>query len=154
MDQRQGKSDLAEARDVAVRFQFFATRLLRLARSENSKDGIGSAQYSALAVLYERGPMSVVDLARVERVTHPTMSRIISGLEKLGAVARQPDPADRRQRHLLITSLGRALYENICNSRTTAIEAVLSRLSPDAVNELLHAVTDVLGAVATDGKTD
>ncbi|MDH2135285.1 MarR family transcriptional regulator [Sphingobium yanoikuyae] len=134
----------SEQEDTAIRLQLLATRLLRLARSAHGKQGIGSAQYSALAVLYERGPISVVELARVERVAHPTMSRIVGGLEKLGAVERRMELQDRRQRQLVLTAPGRALYESISVNRVEAINTVLARMSAGAARELAEALAEAI----------
>ncbi|RSU78987.1 MarR family transcriptional regulator [Sphingomonas sp. S-NIH.Pt3_0716] len=135
---------ISERQDAAIRLQLLATRLLRLARSAHGKQGLGSAQYSALAVLYERGPVSVVELARVERVAHPTMSRIVGGLERLGAVERRIELRDRRQRQLVLTASGRVLYESISANRVEAVNAVLARMSAGAVNELARALTEAI----------
>ena len=102
-----------DTRQAAIRLQTLATRLLRLARSRSGDHGLSSAQYSALAVLHERGPLPLVELARAELVTHPTMSRLAAGLVKRGMIERVGDPKDRRVRHLTITPEGRATYEKI-----------------------------------------
>jgi DNA-binding MarR family transcriptional regulator len=137
----------SEHDDAAIRLQLLATRLLRLARSAHGKQGLGSAQYSALAVLYEHGPVSVVELARVERVAHPTMSRIVGGLERLGAVERRMELQDRRQRQLVLTVSGRALYESISANRVEAINAVLARMSTGAAHELARALTETIQSI-------
>jgi DNA-binding MarR family transcriptional regulator len=134
-----------QTRQAAIRLQSLATRLLRLARSANDKHGIGSAQYSAMAVLYARGPMALVDLARAERVTHPTMSRVVAALAKIGAIERTEDPSDRRSRTVALTGHGRALYEKICSNRVAVTAAILSQLKPDTVEEVIQAVERVAG---------
>ncbi len=145
---------ISERQNTSVKLQLLATRLLRLARSAHGKQGIGSAQYSALAVVYEHGPVSVVELARAERVAHPTMSRIVAGLEKLEAVERRIEVQDRRQRHLVLTASGRALYEGICANRVKAIDAVLSRMSSGAANELVHALAETIQAMDRSVRQD
>lgn len=135
-----------DARQAAVALQAAATRLLRMARSDHAKSGLGSAQYSAMAVLYERGPLPVTELARIERVAHPTMSRVVAGLGKLGAVRKREDGADRRSRLIELTSEGRVLYEEVCANRVAILTAVLGRLSDGAVREIV----EVVGKVSQD----
>jgi hypothetical protein len=65
-----------EIRQAAIRLQSLATRLLRSARSSHGKEDLGSAPYSAMAVLYDRRPLPLAHLARAEHVAHPTMSRM------------------------------------------------------------------------------
>jgi len=88
---------------IALKTQIVATRLLHLARSAHGDHQLTSAQYSALSVLHERGPLPLVELARAERVAHPTMSRIATGLAKIGAVSRPVQESDRRQHTFALT---------------------------------------------------
>jgi len=134
-----------ETRQAAIRLQGLATRLLRLARSSAGDHGLGSAQYSAMAVLHQRGPLPLVELARAERVTHPTMSRVATGLAKRGLIERIDDPGDRRVRQLGLTPEGRALYETISANRVTVTAAILSQLRKETVAELVEAVDRVAG---------
>ena len=91
--------------------------------------------------------MSVVELARSERVSHPTMSRIVAGLNRAGAVSRTAKPSDRRSRTVELTDRGRELYEKICANRTALTAAILDQLSPTAAAEVLAAVERVARAV-------
>lgn len=134
-----------ETRQAAIRLQTLATRLLRLARSRSGDHGLSSAQYSALAVLHERGPLPLVELARAERVTHPTMSRLAAGLVKHGMVERVGDEKDRRISRLALTAEGRATYEKIAANRITVTAAILSQLSKETVAELVEVVGRVAG---------
>ena len=139
---------------AAVRLQNLATRLLRLARSAHGRHGLGSAQYSAMAVLHERGPLSLVALARAERVSHPTMSRVVAGLAKMGAIERTADAADRRSRHLSLTPAGRALYEQACANRVAVTAAILAQLRPETVAEVTDAVARIAAAFETAASRD
>jgi DNA-binding MarR family transcriptional regulator len=129
-----------ETTAAAIRLQGLATRLLRLARSAHGKQGMSSAQYSAMAALYERGPLALVELAKAERVSHPTMSRVVAGLAKIGAVERPGDAADRRLRRVALTAQGRALYEKTCANRVAITAAILGQLRKETVAEVLEAV--------------
>jgi DNA-binding MarR family transcriptional regulator len=134
-----------ETRDAAIRLQILATRLLRIARSAHGRQGLGSAQYSAMAVLYDRGPLPLGELARAERVSHPTMSRIVAALVRMGAAERLPDPSDRRTRRVGLTPDGRALYERISANRVEVTAAILAQLRKETVAELLEVVGRVAG---------
>jgi DNA-binding MarR family transcriptional regulator len=138
-------TDPDNARETAMRLQHLATRMLRLARSQRGKEAVGSAQYSAMAVLYDRGPLSLGELARAEHVSHPTMSRVVTGLVKRGAALRLDDAADKRLRRVVLTAEGRALYKRICAARVAVIGAVLSQLKPETVSELVDVVEKTVG---------
>ena len=136
-----------ETHEAAIRLQTLATRLLRLARSAHGKQGLGSAQYSAMALLYDRGPLTVGELARAERVAHPTMSRVVAGLAKLGAAEPLADSSDRRLRRVGLTPAGRALYEKVCANRVALTAAILGQLKKETAAEVLEVVTRIAGSL-------
>src|SRR5258708_32845999 len=51
---------------------------------------------STLAPLDRSGPRRVTDLAFIERVAQPSMTALVSTLERSGLVERRDDPADKR----------------------------------------------------------
>lgn len=141
-------------RQAAILLQSVATRLLRLARSAPGKHGLGSAQYSALAVLRERGPLPVVELARLERVSHPTMSRVVAGLVKIGVVHKVADRADGRSRLIELTREGTELYDRVCANRVAVIEAILGELRGETVDELVTVVSRVAASLEAPARAD
>ena len=66
-----------------------------------------------LDILARQGPMSVKDLARDLRISHPSVSQTRSSLLLGGFVAERLDPADRRRRALYLTPEGQALVETL-----------------------------------------
>ncbi len=58
-----------------------AIHLLRGVRKEDERTGVGPARLSALSVLVFAGPMRLTELARIEQVKPPTMTKVIAGLE-------------------------------------------------------------------------
>ena len=127
---------------TAAQFQTLATRLLRQARVLD--DGtLTSAQYAAMASLYAQPRLALTELAALEGVTHPTMSRLVTTLITQGLVARQADPADRRSTRLSLTDAGRAVYEQVYARRLKLIGTILDRLKPETVADLLAALSDL-----------
>ena len=133
--------------DPAVRLQHFATRLIRIARSTHKEHSISSAQYSVMALLNETPGMSVVELARRESVAHPTMSRLIAGLIKLGFVSRAAKPSDGRSGLLCLTPAGAKLYGEVAERRIVLFRMLLSQLSPASIEEILSVVDRTAGSV-------
>ena len=74
-----GNSSQVETADL---LHSASIRLLRLVRTEDAQAGIGPAQLSALSVLVFGGAKTVSELATLEQVRPPTMSRIVEGLAK------------------------------------------------------------------------
>ncbi len=126
--------------DPAVRLQHFATRLIRLARTSHKERALSSSQYSVMALLSNEAGMSVVELARREGVAHPSMSRLIAGLVRLGLVLRTPDPEDRRSGLLRLTPEGERLYREVAERRVMLFRMLVSQLSPETLAEVLSVV--------------
>ena len=127
------------AGDIAARFQNLATRLLRQARLLDEGSQLTSAQYSALSTLYSHPGLPLTDLAQREFVSHPTMSRIVSALIKHGLVLRDVAENDGRVFILTLSDEGRAAYQRVYARRLALIGALLGRLKPETIADLLQA---------------
>src|SRR5436190_18396852 len=102
--------------ETATRVRLAVTRLSRRLRQE-SPPGPTPSMLSGLSSLVRRGPFSLRELAEVERVQPPTMSRIVDSLIVAGFVERIPDPTDGRSAQLRATAAGRGLVRR--RARTT-----------------------------------
>jgi DNA-binding MarR family transcriptional regulator len=117
----EGRSELLATAD---QLHSAAIHLLRRLRVRDRESGIGPAQLSALSVLVFGGPRSLGELADAEQVRPPTMSRIVSGLQREGLVKREATEDGRRVR-LLATPRGtRILWEG----RKRRIESLANAL--------------------------
>ena len=97
---------------LADRLHSAAIHLLRLVRKQDAAAGIGPAQLSALSVLVFGGPITLGKLAEAEQVKPPTMSRIVTGLERNRLAEREVDPKDSRLVQVRATAKGaRVLHE-------------------------------------------
>jgi len=102
-------SGISEVREAAEAMHAAAIRLLRMVRVEDARAGVPPAQLSALSVLVFKGSASLGELAAIEQVKPPTMSRIVQGLVVRGLVARATRQGDRRWVRLSATPKGRKL---------------------------------------------
>lgn len=89
-------------------------RLARRLRQQAATDATPS-MLSALSSLDLAGPLRLGDLASLEQVRPPSMTRIVARLEEEGLVERAPDPGDRRSALMSLTRAGRDL---IARNRT------------------------------------
>ena len=92
--------DLTEA---AYRMQMSISRLARRLRHEVHA-GLTPSQLSALSTVSRRGPLTLGELAELERVAPPSVTRMVTNLENDGYVERVPDPADRRVVRVVATA--------------------------------------------------
>lgn len=119
------QAGLASSLRVAV------ARLSRRIRHEREDDSLTLNQMSALGRLDKHGPIPVGELAALEMIRPPSMTRIVAGLEELGLVDRDPDPDDRRMVYVRITEAGHARIVADRKRRDAWLAQRLRELTPD-----------------------
>jgi DNA-binding MarR family transcriptional regulator len=93
---------------MATELRVVIGRLVRRLRADNT---FPLSQAVVLSRLEREGPLSVSELAAVERVRPQSMAQTVADLETDGLVERRPDPADRRRAPVQLTAAGlRALH--------------------------------------------
>lgn len=115
------------------------TRLARRLRQE-SDAGITASQVSALATVGCRGPVSLRELAEIERVAPPSMTRISTALEQMGLILRIPDPLDRRVARMAITRAGSELLAASRTRRDAYLASRLQGMTDSDLDVLARAV--------------
>jgi DNA-binding MarR family transcriptional regulator len=116
-----------------------AIHLLRGVRKEDERTGVGPARLSALSVLVFAGPMRLTELARIEQVKPPTMTKVIAGLETAGLVRRRPDPGDARAVRLEATARGTRLLQAGRRRRVHRLGIALQAISAEELDVLRRA---------------
>ncbi|MGL5818496.1 MAG: MarR family winged helix-turn-helix transcriptional regulator [Phycicoccus sp.] len=112
-------------------------RISRRVRFE-SPSAVAPHQFSVLVRL-ESGPRTPKELADVERVSAPSMTRTVGGLVDAGLVARAADPTDGRQVILSLTSDGRRAIRDIRRRRDQWLATRLEKLTDDERRLLAEA---------------
>jgi DNA-binding MarR family transcriptional regulator len=114
--------------ETADKLHSAAIHLLRRLRVRDRESGIGPAQLSALSVLVFGGPRSLGELADAEQVRPPTMSRIVSGLERAGLLKRHATEDGRRVR-LVATAKGTKILREGRRRRVQSLANALESLA-------------------------
>jgi DNA-binding MarR family transcriptional regulator len=125
--------------ELVARLRLAVGRLARRLRQQ-TEAGISASQLSALASVNRLGPLTLGELAAVERVRPPTMTRVVANLEELGMVARCPDPADRRVARVELTPAGRGFLERSRTRRDAFLAERMAALTPEELALLEPAV--------------
>jgi DNA-binding MarR family transcriptional regulator len=133
MKRRLGMSHDRCVEQIADRLHSAAIHLLRRVRRQDTAMGEGPARLSALSVLVFGGPMSLGQLAAAEQVKPPTMTRIVTGLERAKLAERVSDPADARRLQIRATPRGVRLMQR---GRRARIEYLARHLRTLSQNEL------------------
>jgi DNA-binding MarR family transcriptional regulator len=128
--------------ETADKLHSVAIHLLRRLRVRDRESGIGPAQLSALSVLVFGGPRSLGELADAEQVRRPTMSRIVSGLERAGLVKRHATEDGRRVR-LVATAKGTKILWEGRRRRVESLATALASLN-ETETERLRELAELL----------
>jgi DNA-binding MarR family transcriptional regulator len=121
--------------EVASRLRIAVNRLQRRLRQE-SLGGLSPAQASALGSVSRHGNPTLGELAALEQVQPPTMTRIVAGLADAGMVTRVADANDRRSARVRTTAAGERALERM---RTRKNAFLLRRLDQLSTTEQRHA---------------
>jgi DNA-binding MarR family transcriptional regulator len=130
---------LQETQHTANRLHSAAIHLLRRLRKQDSASGGGPARLSALSVLVFAGAKTLSELAAAEQVRPPTMSRIVSGLDRSRLVQITRDPTDARRRQIRATARGRRLLQQARERRIDHLAAHLESLDAGELAQLSAA---------------
>lgn len=105
-------------------------------------------QLSVLCRL-EEASCTAGQLARLEKVSAPSVTRIIAGLTRRGLVARAVDPTDRRRIFLTLTDVGTALLDDVRREQNAWLVVRLERLQPSE-QALLGQASAILTRIANE----
>ncbi|MBM0232942.1 MarR family transcriptional regulator [Micromonospora sp. STR1_7] len=123
------------------------TRLNRRVRQARPVGDLTVTQVSALTSLRLAGGMTPRELADVERVQPPTMTKIVGKLEDRGLVRRTPHPTDGRQVILAATEGGQAVLDQFERARDEWLAYRLAALDEDE-RETLQRAAEILQQLA------
>jgi DNA-binding MarR family transcriptional regulator len=113
--------------------------VLRLSRRlrQQTVGEVTASQLSALQSVAKHGELSLGELAAIERIAPPSMTRIAARLEEGGLLERRADAADRRVARVAISPAGQAL---LAENRTRRDAFLAARLQDFTAEE--RAVLD------------
>jgi DNA-binding MarR family transcriptional regulator len=118
-----------------------ARRLRQEAAAETS--GLTPTSVAALATIERHGPMTPSEIAAVERVKRPTITRTLACLEREGLIDRAADPEDGRSALLSVNGAGRERLRRL-RGRKNAYLARRMREMTDEEIETLERAAEIL----------
>lgn len=131
--------------------------LARVIRALRARAGQHSQPLSSLSAMWVlmsvEEPIRLSELAERENVTVPTMSRIVTGLERDGLVQRAADPADGRASLLAVTPTGADLINGSRSRRVQALKRALDGLDEaerEVLGRTIRKVADELANLSDD----
>jgi DNA-binding MarR family transcriptional regulator len=141
-------SDIS-APEVSTLLRDAIVRLNRRVRRARPVEDLTLTQLSALTSLDLAGSLTPRELADVERVQPPTMTKIVAKLEELGLVQRTPHPTDGRQVILAPSKAGRAMVGRIRRARDEWLANRIAEL-PTEDRATLFRAAEILQGLCRD----
>jgi DNA-binding MarR family transcriptional regulator len=127
--------------DSAARLRMAIVRTARRLRQEAASEATGLTPTStaALATIDRFGPLTPSELAAIERVKRPTVTRTLGCLEREGLVERTPDPADGRSFLVSVNAAGRERLRRLRGRKNAFLARRMRGLSAEELAVLEHA---------------
>ncbi len=126
--------------ELASTLRLSLLRAARRIRAQRVNTTATLSQLSALGTVCKCGPLSAGEIAAVERVQPPSMTKILAALESSGWVERSSHPEDRRQSIISITQAGRELLAEETRARDEWLAKRLVDFSAEDLRKLSEAV--------------
>jgi len=134
--------------ELATRLRLAVGRLHRRIRIDG-QEPVPPLQLSALVSVEQHGPLRLSELARLEAVSAPTMSRVLAALDGQGLVERAPDPGDARCTQIGLTPAGARMLTAVRRRRTALLARRLARLDGEQ-RTMLAVALPALEAMLVD----
>ena len=130
---------------MATDLRLACMRISRRVRFESTQ-AVAPHQFSVMARL-EGTALTPRELAGIERVSPPSMTRTVAALVERGLVIRQDDPLDGRQVFISLTPQGLSLLKETRRKRDAWMASRLKGISADE-REVLAKASVILNRVA------
>ncbi|WP_353951198.1 MarR family transcriptional regulator [Knoellia sp. S7-12] len=137
----------AAVSSLAGELRLACMRISRRVRYE-STDAVAPHHFSVMCRL-EEAPRTPGELAEIERVSAPSMTRTVGGLAELGFVQRAQHPTDKRQVIVTLTPEARRVLKEIRRKRDAWMSVRVSHLEPEE-QAILQRATVILTRVAAE----
>lgn len=124
---------------VVARLRLVSMRLARRLRQQAEGD-VTASMLSALSSIARLGPLTLGELASVEQVQPPSMTKIVAKLEERGFVVREADATDRRVTRVRVSGDGKSYVARSRTLRNAYLAERLERLTPAERDRLAGAL--------------
>ena len=135
---------------LANRLRPVLLQLNRQLRREIHSLGVTGGQVSLLVQIKYRPGIGIRELAALERMSVPGMSKFISRLEEAGLVQRAQVEGDHRRVGLTLTPAGQKVLRSVKSKRTAWLAARLRDLDPEQLEAIDAAIEPLTHLLAED----
>ncbi|MEV4170613.1 MarR family transcriptional regulator [Nonomuraea sp. NPDC049709] len=135
----QPKTNLRSDAGLASALRVSLARLNRRLRRQAAAHQLTATQFATLTAVERHSGITPGELAELEKVQPPSMTRVIAALEERGLVARTPHPTDRRQVTVSVTEAAEKLLKEERRRKEAWLAQRLKELSPEERSILRQA---------------
>jgi len=107
----------------------------------SSAGGLSITQWRILWDLDEAGPLTVQDMATIQRTDHSLVSRALSAMREKGYVETVTNPEDKRQSLIRMTAIGARAFANAAPTMKERRESLRQIFEPSEIATFLHLIT-------------
>lgn len=125
------RKDLRSDAGLASALRVSLARLTRRLRRQAAAHSLTPTQFATLAAVERHSAITPGELAELEKVQPPSMTRVIAALEERGLVARSPHPTDRRQVTVSVTEPALKLLKEERKRKEAWLTQRLKELTPE-----------------------
>ncbi|MET9068069.1 MarR family winged helix-turn-helix transcriptional regulator [Streptosporangium sandarakinum] len=125
------RANLRSDAGLASALRVSLARLNRRLRRQAAGHSLTPTQLATLAAVERHSGITPGELAELEKVQPPSMTRVTSVLGERGLVSRTPHPTDRRQVTLSVTEAGSALLKEERRRKEAWLTRQLKELTPE-----------------------
>jgi DNA-binding MarR family transcriptional regulator len=136
---------------LANRLRPVLLHLNRQLRREVHSLGVTGGQVALLVQIKFHPGIGIRELAALERISVPGMSKFTSRLEEAGLVQRAPVAGDQRRVGLTLTAAGQKVLRSVKSKRTAWLASRLRDLDPDEL-EAIDAAIEPLTHLLAEGE--
>jgi DNA-binding MarR family transcriptional regulator len=125
---------------LANRLRPVLLRLNRELRREIHSLGVTGGQVALLVQINYRPGIGMRELAALERMSVPGISKFVAKLEQAGLVQRAAVEGDQRRVGLTLTAAGQKVLRSVRSKRTAWLAARLRGLEPEELDAIDAAI--------------
>jgi DNA-binding MarR family transcriptional regulator len=131
--------------ELAAQLRTAIVRTARALRQEAAAEasGLTPTSVAALATIERHGPLTPSEIAAIERVKRPTITRTLGCLEREGLIDRAADPADGRSSLVSVNAAGRERLRRLRRRKNAYLARRMRDLSAAEI-ETLERATEIL----------
>jgi DNA-binding MarR family transcriptional regulator len=131
--------DLRSDAGLASALRVSLARLTRRLRRQAAAHSLTPTQFATLAAVERHSGITPGELAELEKVQPPSMTRVIAALEDRGLMTRTPHPTDRRQVTVTVTEAAKTLLKEERRRKEAWLSLKLKELTAEERSILRQA---------------